>query len=120
MEATAKEIADLVIELQNRQENVLKEILVHLRPPVSTLPGDNPFGSNYGGGYTRAYGGGGINYERITAEACSDINRTLCTLCTLIENFRVPFGIEGKGGTVLGESAVVTSPSVKTPVETME
>ena len=93
IEAQPKEIADLVEEIHSRPE----KLLIDLRPPMNTFPCNNPAGGNGCGTYPRGGGGGGINYERITAEALSNIDRTLSTMSTLLKDFGVSLGIKREG-----------------------
>ena len=112
-----KEIADLVRDIQDRPA---EKLLVDLRPPMDVFKGDYSFGAYGGAGNSGGYGGNGVNYDRISAEALSNIDRTLRTLCSFVKDFGVFFGIKSEGSGMFGNSAVVNGTGAETPVETMD
>jgi len=117
IEAQPKEIADLVREIQDRP---WIELSVNSRPPVNVLERNYSVRGDGGPGYSGCYSGGGIDYDRVSAEALSSIDRTLGSIGSLVKDFAISFGIKSECGGVLGDSAVIDSTGTESPVKAME
>lgn len=70
--------------------------------------------------YTSSGGGGGINYQSLAVEALTDINRSLRTVCALLENLQINLSVGIERRDVLAKAGMVDSSSVKAPVQAVQ
>ena len=78
-----------------------------------------PFINDFGG-YSSGYGGGRVENECLAVQRLEDINRSLGTVCSLIEDISVSLLVKFQGNGVLRESVAIDGCGGETPMEAVE